>query len=279
MKVILADYSGFCFGVEKAIDIVFDEMNKNNGYHIYSLGPLIHNTQVVSQLEEKGLKVIDDIGSAEDGRVIIRSHGVSEAIYIEAKDKSLEIIDTTCPYVKRIQGIVNTYYKEGFSIVIVGNPKHPEVIGINGWCNNSAYIIETLEEAKGLPTFDKLCVVSQTTMSIPLFKTISEELISKGKEVKVHNTICSATKQRQEAARRLAKEVEAIIVVGGTHSSNTQKLVKICKEELPNSTFSVETVHDLDLELLKKYGIVGITAGASTPKWAIDEIIKTLEEL
>lgn len=278
MKVILADYSGFCFGVKKAIDIVFDEMDKNNS-KVYSLGPLIHNTQVVNQLEEKGLSVIDDIDNIQAGRVVIRSHGVPEIIYKEAKDKSLEIVDTTCPYVKRIQGIVNMYYKEGYSIVIVGNPKHPEVVGINGWCNNEAFIVESLDEAVQLPHFNKLCVVAQTTMSIPLYEAIAQELLKKGTEVKINNTICSATRERQEAAKRLAKEVEAMIVVGGVHSSNTQKLVKICQEERPNSTFSAETIDDLDLEGLKKYKSVGVTAGASTPKWAIDEIINKLKEL
>ncbi|SNR88248.1 4-hydroxy-3-methylbut-2-enyl diphosphate reductase [Anaerovirgula multivorans] len=280
MKVILADYSGFCFGVEKAINTTFEELEKKQVKdNISSLGPLIHNNQVVKDLEEKGVKVFEDINDISTGSVIVRSHGVSEEIYEIAKDKGLNIIDATCPFVRRIQNIAKKYHDKGYTIAIIGNPKHPEVIGINGWCNNEAIIIKDEENLKQIPKFDKLCVVAQTTMSVDQYEKIIEQLENYANEIVKFNTICSATKERQLAAKNLAEKVEAMIVIGGYHSSNTQKLVSICEEIKPDATYHVETVEDLPLKDIKQYKIVGVTAGASTPKWIINEIIHKLSNI
>ncbi|AOY77242.1 4-hydroxy-3-methylbut-2-enyl diphosphate reductase [Clostridium formicaceticum] len=280
MKVILADYSGFCFGVEKAIVTTFEELDKEDkNQKIFSLGPLIHNVQVVKELEARGVDVIEDIELVSEGSVIVRSHGVPKKIYEAADRKALTLIDATCPFVKRIQTIVEDHYKEGYTIVIIGNPQHPEVVGINGWCDNKALIIQEEEEVKKLPNIEKLCIVVQTTMSISQFEKIAAALEKKAKEVVKFNTICSATKQRQKSAKDLAQKVDAMIVIGGYHSSNTQKLVSICNDIRPTATFHVETAKDLPVEELKQYDLVGVTAGASTPKWIITEIIQKLRNI
>ncbi|SCZ01330.1 4-hydroxy-3-methylbut-2-enyl diphosphate reductase [Alkaliphilus peptidifermentans] len=280
MKVILADYSGFCFGVKKAMDMVYDEIKeKGMEKELYSLGPLIHNQQVVEELENKGVKVEDDIEKIQKGSVIIRSHGVQKDVYSLAGEKSLDIVDATCPFVRRIQNIVENYHKDKYEIVIIGNPNHPEVIGINGWCNNQAFIIQEEEDVKKIPYSEKLCIVVQTTMSTPHFQKIAKLLEEKGNKIEIFNTICNATKERQDAARKLAKEVQAMIVVGGYHSSNTQKLVDICKEERPSTTYHVESVHELQDEWLIDIDVVGVTAGASTPQWIIDELLQKLNRI
>ena len=275
MKVILADYSGFCFGVENAINTTLKEIdNKDENKVVSSLGPLIHNDQVVKELKDKGVNVINNIDDAIEGSIIIRSHGVPKNIYEKAKNNKLEIIDATCPFVRRIQNIVKSHEERGYNIVIIGNPSHPEVIGINGWCNNKAIIIEDEEDIKKIPKTDKLCVVVQTTMSLAHYEKISNKLDSLANEVVKFNTICSATKERQSSAKNLAEKVDVMIVIGGFHSSNTQKLVEICKSVKPNATFHIETLKDLPLKELSKYKTVGITAGASTPQWIIDEIME-----
>lgn len=280
MKVILADYSGFCFGVEKAITKTFEELNNNNKNEaICSLGPLIHNEQVVEELQNKGIKVINDIQDISEGSLIIRSHGVSQDIYENAEAKGLNIIDATCPFVRRIQNIVKNYNDKGYTIVIIGDPKHPEVIGINGWCDNKAIIMQEEKDINKILKVDRLCIVVQTTMSMTQYDKISKKLEDYANEIVKFNTICLATKERQIAAKDLANKVDAMVVIGGYHSSNTQKLVTICKHMRPNSTFHVETSKDLSLGLLKQYDLVGVTAGASTPKWIIDEVIEKLRNI
>ncbi|KAB3534018.1 4-hydroxy-3-methylbut-2-enyl diphosphate reductase [Alkaliphilus pronyensis] len=280
MKVVLADYSGFCFGVKKAIDMVYDKTSrKTEGAKLFSLGPLIHNQQVVNELEKKGVSVKDDISAITDGSIIIRSHGVPQEVYEKARSNSLDIIDATCPFVRRIQNIVKDYCQNGYEIVIIGNPKHPEVIGINGWCNYKSYIVSNEEDVKDVPYSKKLCIVAQTTIPVSHFNRITELLKVKGDKVEIFNTICNATMERQDAARKLAKEVDAMIVVGGYHSSNTQKLVEICRAEKPNATFHVESVDDLVEDDLKDFKVVGVTAGASTPQWLIEPLIEKLKKI
>lgn len=281
MKVILAEYSGFCFGVKKAIDTAFEEIELNQGKQpIYSLGPLIHNPQVVDQLAGQGVRVVDTLEDiTEMGNIIIRSHGVAEKIYEAVENNASKMIDTTCPFVKRIQNIVKEHHQNGYSIAIIGDPSHPEVIGINGWCDDQGIIIQEKADLEKVPSNVPLCVVVQTTMSIPCYEELAQLLKDQVKDIKIFNTICHATKERQDAARKLAKEVDAMLVVGGFHSSNTRKLVAICKEERPNSTFHVETADELDVEKLKQFDVVGVTAGASTPHWIIDEIIERLKNL
>ena len=279
MKVLLADYSGFCFGVTKAINTAFEEVKRNKDKANYSLGPLIHNPQVVKGLEDEGVRIVDDLDNVHEGNVIIRSHGVPERIYKIAEDKQLNIIDTTCPFVRRIQRIVKEYSDKEYQIAIIGNPDHPEVIGINGWCYDRAVIIQEPNDIDKIDENQKLCVVVQTTMSLKVYKELLELLKTKVKDIEVFDTICHATRQRQDAAKSLANKVDAMVIIGGNNSSNTQKLVTICKETRPNSTFHVESVEELNVDELKQYEVVGVTAGASTPIWVINEVIDKLKRI
>ncbi|WP_026477893.1 4-hydroxy-3-methylbut-2-enyl diphosphate reductase [Alkaliphilus transvaalensis] len=280
MKVILAEYSGFCFGVKKAIDTAFDEIRENKNHQkIYSLGPLIHNPQVVQELKQNGVEVIENLEEINEGNVIIRSHGVPERIYQVAEEANLKLTDSTCPFVRRIQKIVKEYYDKGYQIVIIGDPNHPEVIGINGWCNDEGIIIESEGDIEGLSSDTPTCVVVQTTMSIAVYEGYVEQIKSKIRDLEVFNTICNATRQRQDAARRLAEEVDAMLIVGGYHSSNTQKLVSICKEIKPEDTYHVETADELDLDQLSKYQTIGVTAGASTPHKIINEVAEKIKRI
>lgn len=277
MRVIVADNSGFCFGVKNAIDStlnIFESDNKN----IYSLGPLIHNNQVIEKLGEMGLKVIDDIDNIDKGKVIIRSHGVPLDIYELAQNKEIEIVDCTCPFVRKIQKKVSECYEKEYTIVIIGDAKHPEVIGINGWCNNEAYIVNTKEDIEVIPDCDKICIVAQTTITNDKFKELSQLIVQEHKNVEIFNTICNATQLRQESCKEVAKKVDAMIVIGGYHSSNTQKLVEISKAYCKD-TYHIETVDELLIDEIKKYETIGITAGASTPKWIIKEVFEKMNSI
>lgn len=280
VEIILADKAGLCFGVKRAIEMAEKELS-NRDKNIYSLGPLVHNPQVVNKFEEDGLLVIDDISRINElsnSKIIIRSHGVSKEIIDKLMGQGIEIVDSTCPYVKSVHKKVEEYYNQGYNIVIVGDKDHPEVKGINGWCNNEAFIINSEDEALNLPLMDKVCVVSQTTNTQEKFNTLSEIVKGKGKEVKIFNTICNATNQRQEACKEVAKKVDAMIVIGGKNSSNTNKLVSISKKYC-NNVYHIETKDELNLDELIKFNKIGITAGASTPDWIIQEVIQTMENL
>ncbi|HGM3508019.1 TPA: 4-hydroxy-3-methylbut-2-enyl diphosphate reductase [Clostridioides difficile] len=279
MNVKIAKNAGFCFGVKRAMKMAWDEVEKNDS-GIYALGPLIHNKQAVAKYEEKGLKTVDEIDIIPNyENMIIRSHGVPENIYKEAKEKKLKIVDTTCPFVKKIHTVVSEYHNKGYEIIVIGDMKHPEVIGINGWCENSAIIIKTLEQMENME-FDnskKYCLVAQTTINPDLYLSIVAKLSDKLEDIVFNDTICSATKTRQESAKELAREVDCMVVIGGKHSSNTQKLVKVCEDLVP--TFAIETKDELDAQMLKKYKNLGVTAGASTPNWIIEEVVTFLENL
>ena len=192
---------------------------------------------------------------------------------------NLNIIDTTCPFVKKIHNIVKEFYEKGYKIIIIGDKNHPEIIGINGWCENSAYIIKSIEDVNNLnlDNKNKYCVVSQTTLNLDLYNTLVNELSKKIDNITFKNTICSATKTRQQAAKELSVDVDCMIVIGGKHSSNTQKLVNICKEQVP--TFAIETKDDLDVEELNNFETIGVTAGASTPDWIINDVMNFIESL
>ena len=280
MNIKISEKAGFCFGVKRAMGLAWRELCDEHDKQTYALGPLIHNKQAVEKYEERGLITVDDIEEIpSDVKMIIRSHGVSKSIYDRAEEKGLDVVDTTCPFVKKIHDIVKENYDNGKKIILIGDKNHPEVIGINGWCKNTAITIKTIEEAEVLElNNDKsYCAVAQTTMNLEVYRKIAEILKTKADDIEFNNTICSSTKARQEAARELASEMDCMIVIGGKHSSNTQKLVGICKEVCP--TFAIETRDDLDVEEIKKYENVGITAGASTPDWIIDDIIEFLKSL
>ena len=280
MEVRIADNAGFCFGVKRAMKMAWDELENKSENNIYSLGPLIHNKQAVDRYKEKGLVEMDNLESIpSESKLIIRSHGVAEKVYTESKAKNMEIVDTTCPFVKKIHDIVKDFSERGYKIIIVGNANHPEIIGINGWCNNEAIVINKLEEIDDI-TFDPTqiyCVVSQTTANLESFDKIVQKLKTKINNLTVKNTICFATKERQISAIDLAREVDCMVVIGGKHSSNTQKLVNICKDLVP--TFSIETKEELEKEKFAGFKVAGVTAGASTPDWIIEEVINYLKEI
>ena len=274
MKVTLAKSAGFCFGVKRAVEMVYKEAE--TGKKVYTLGPIIHNEQVVQDLEQKGVRVIDtpeELSKAEDATVIIRSHGISADVYHQLEDKKVRIVDATCPFVSKIHRIVEKKYQEGSCIVIVGNANHPEVEGINGWCNGAATVIGSVSEAENYSQEParKLCVVAQTTFNYKKFKDIVDIFSKKSYDINVMNTICNATEERQTEAAAIAGDSDAMIVIGGKHSSNTQKLYEICKNVCPNTHF-IQTLDDLDLKQFQSFRSVGITAGASTPNTIIKEV-------
>ncbi|EOS32373.1 MAG: 4-hydroxy-3-methylbut-2-enyl diphosphate reductase [Kineothrix sp.] len=280
MEVIRAKSAGFCFGVKRAVEKVYEQIGK--GRKIYTFGPIIHNEEVVRDLEARGVSVIEgieELKALDEGMVVIRSHGVSKEVYDLLEKKGLECVDATCPFVKRIHDIVEKESGQGKKIVIIGNPGHPEVEGIKGWSSGEVEIIESIEQAERFTNEEKnlavkeekICIVSQTTFNYNKFKELVEIFLKKGYNVSVANTICSATEERQTEARQIASQVENMIVIGGTHSSNTRKLYEICKEECEN-TYFIQTLDDLRLELPKAASPVGITAGASTPNNIIEEV-------
>ena len=274
MKVTLAKSAGFCFGVKRAVEMVYKEAE--TGKKVYTLGPIIHNEQVVQDLEQKGVRVIDtpeELSEAEDATVIIRSHGISADVYHQLEDKKVRIVDATCPFVSKIHRIVEKKYQEGSCIVIVGNANHPEVEGINGWCNGAATVIGSVSEAENYSQEParKLCVVAQTTFNYKKFKDIVDIFSKKSYDINVMNTICNATEERQTEAAAIAGDSDAMIVIGGKYSSNTQKLYEICKNVCPDTHF-IQTLDDLDLKQFQSFRSVGITAGASTPNTIIKEV-------
>lgn len=274
MEVTVAKSAGFCFGVKRAVDMVYEEAKKNT--KVYTLGPIIHNEQVVQDLESKGVQVlhsIDELKEEEDAVVIIRSHGITKQMQDALEKKDISIVDATCPFVKKIHNIVHEKWNEGYEIIVVGSAKHPEVQGICGWCDNCCSVIETLEEAQKYTQKEpkKICIVAQTTFNYKKFEDIVDILLKKSYDILVMNTICNATEVRQTEARTIARNSDAMIVIGGKHSSNTQKLYEICKKECLNTHF-IQTLDDLDLNLFQSFRSVGITAGASTPNNIIKEV-------
>ena len=274
MEVRLAKTAGFCFGVKRAVEQVYEQIE--SGKKIYTFGPIIHNETVVADLEKKGVTVIEceeQLREIREGSVVIRSHGVPKKIYEIMTGQNLECIDATCPFVKKIHRIVEKESGEGRQIIIIGNDSHPEVEGIKGWCRKPAIVIESVQQAQNLllPHNEKVCVVSQTTFNYNKFQELVEIISKKGYDINVVNTICNATEERQTEAARIAAEVDAMIVIGGTHSSNSRKLFEICSEKCEN-TFFIQTLDDLNMELPDSARLVGITAGASTPNNIIEEV-------
>ena len=276
-NIRVAESAGFCFGVKRAIEMVYEAIGVEP--KLYSYGQLIHNKTVTDDLASKGLQIVENLDGLTEGTLLIRSHGVGKALYDEAEAKGLKILDGTCPFVKKIHNIVHDKLAEGMGIIIVGDGTHPEVIGINGWCENAAVILEDEEAAKTkeIPEKEKYAVVVQTTFRQAKFDKILEFLQDRGVNMEVHNTICSATEKRQTEAEELSKTVDKMIVIGGKNSSNTQKLVEICAKNCGN-TVHIETICDLVLNNFGKDDKIGITAGASTPPAIIKEVVVTMSE-
>ena len=276
-NIRVAESAGFCFGVKRAIEMAYEAIGVEP--KLYSYGQLIHNKTVTDDLASKGLEIVENLDGLTEGTLLIRSHGVGKALYDEAEAKGLKILDGTCPFVKKIHNIVHEKLANGMGIIIVGDGTHPEVIGINGWCENTAVILEDEEAAKTkeIPEKDRYAVVVQTTFRQAKFDKILEILQDRGVNMEIHNTICSATEKRQTEAEELSKTVDKMIVIGGKNSSNTQKLVEICAKNCGN-TVHIETICDLVLNNFGKDDKIGITAGASTPPAIIKEVVVTMSE-
>ena len=281
MQVKLAKTAGFCFGVKRAVEQAYNVAGKKN---VYTFGPIIHNEQVVSDLEQKGVSVLNTMEELSDlpdneGTVVIRSHGVGKQVYDLLNKKGIEIVDATCPFVLKIHRLAQEACEKNRKVIIIGNPDHPEVIGIKEWCVEPPIMVDSLESAEEL-LLDKnqqYRLVSQTTFNYKKFKDIVEIFEKKGYDIEVCNTICNATEERQSEAAALAKSVDAMIVIGGRNSSNTQKLYDISSKEC-NRTYYIQTLVDLDLTMLESVGSVGITAGASTPNNIIKEVHDSMAE-
>ena len=278
-QIKLAKTAGFCFGVKRAVNMAFDQIGQDN---VCTYGPIIHNENVVSDLASKDIGVINSLEEARShpkGKIIIRSHGISEAEMNALQEMGYQIIDATCPYVKKIHKIVRRYSQDGYQIVIIGSRSHPEVCAISGWCMTEPFIIENAQEAE---TFEykgskPLCIVSQTTFNTQKFKNIVEIIGRKRYDRNVLDTICTATEERQKEALELAKQSDAMIVIGGANSSNTQKLYEICRSVCKN-TYYIQSLEDLDSSSFESIGNVGITAGASTPNNIIQEVHTSMAE-
>ena len=275
MKVTVAKTAGFCFGVQRALDIVYENIGEGKA-PIYTYGPIIHNAHVVDELREKGVNAIgsrEELDSLDEGTVIIRSHGVSKDVYDSLKRPGIERVNATCPFVARIHRIVEKAAAEGRHVIIAGDKDHPEVKGIMGWCENRCTVVRKPSDLAGFSAEKGtgITLVAQTTFNYSDFKDIVEFSSKLGYDISVANTICDATRKRQEEARSISQSVDAMIVIGDMHSSNTQKLYEICKQ-FCKRTYLIETLDDLKPVNFQSPGHIGITAGASTPKKIIEEV-------
>jgi len=276
LKLLLAEHAGFCFGVGKAIAKVDELINKKE--KAYTLGPIIHNPQVVEKLKNQGIVPVNNLEDVKNNNIIIRAHGVGPDVIQLAKNKGLNIIDCTCPFVKRVQNMAKEMSESGVLVIIIGDPHHPEVLGIKNWCPGDVKIIENVEDAKNFFTNREVGIVVQTTQTKENVDQIMEVLEAKLDIGIFNNTRCVATLQRQQAAAELAKKVNVMLVIGGRNSSNTKKLVKVC-ENSGAKTFHIETSAEIKSAWFSATDKVGITAGASTPDWIIKEVISKMDEL
>ena len=275
MQIIITQNAGFCFGVQRATKMAFDASKKLEG-DIYTLGPIIHNPQVVEALEAEGVVEKESIGDIEKGTVILRSHGVAADVLKEAQEKNLKTLDATCPFVKKAQKTAEQLSKEGYAVLVVGDAKHPEVKGIVSYVKGSVYVVGSVEDVEKLPRLDKLGLVAQTTQSRDNFNKIVDACMDKSGEIKICNTICDATEVRQSESVELAKKVDCMIVIGGFDSANTKRLASLCRDILPN-THHIENADEVDPAWFYNIEKVGITAGASTPAAVIDEVREKIE--
>jgi 4-hydroxy-3-methylbut-2-enyl diphosphate reductase len=272
----LADEYGFCFGVERAVEMVEEALEE--GDTVRALGPLIHNDQEMSRLAAQGVATISEPVQIQRGQTaVIRAHGVTPQVEAELREKASKVVDATCPFVTKVQKLASRAAAQNRHVVVVGNPEHPEMIGVFGYAPEHSFVVNNAEEVAALPRLRNPLVVSQTTIKLQSFLDVAEAV--KGKtddEVQIVNTICSATRDRQDAARALAGEVDAFYIIGGRHSSNSRKLLAVCKEQCEKS-FLIETENEIDVNDLVGAERVGVTAGASTPNWLIEKIVKRLE--
>ena len=278
MQVLLANEYGFCFGVERAVEMV--EKAIGEGQTVRALGPLIHNEQEMQRLAHEGVTTITEpVQITRSQTAVIRAHGVTPEVQRELEEKAGNVVDATCPFVTRVQKLAARAAAQDRHVIVVGSPDHPEMIGVKGYAPNHAFIIRDESEVAALPRLKRPLVVSQTTIKVKTFFDTADAIRNHTDDtVEIINTICSATKDRQEAARALAGMVDAFYILGGRHSSNSVKLLGVCKEQCEKS-FLVETEAEIDPSDLIGVERVGVTAGASTPKWLIDNVVKFLEDL
>ncbi|HVG30092.1 MAG TPA: 4-hydroxy-3-methylbut-2-enyl diphosphate reductase [Pyrinomonadaceae bacterium] len=278
MQVLLADEYGFCFGVERAVQMVEEALGQ--GARVRTLGPLIHNTQEIGRLEAEGVRTIDTPAEVEEGTTaVIRAHGVTPEVQRELEARAERVVDATCPFVTKVQKLAERAAAEGRDVVVVGSPDHPEMIGVKGYAPLKAHVVRDAGEVAKLPRLHAPLVVSQTTIKLSTFLEAADAVRERADaEPQIVNTICSATRDRQDAARALAGHVEAFYIIGGRHSSNSIKLLSVCKEQCPRS-FLIETPDEIDAEDLRGARRVGVTAGASTPNWLIEQVVARLKEI
>ena len=275
MKILVAKKAGFCFGVKRAIDIAFDIAKKAKS-GVYTFGPLIHNPQVVERLRQEGIDSIDDIYSDRIKTLIIRTHGVPPGIYRETSSRGYKVVDATCPFVKKAQRHAMTLKNEGYKIVIVGNREHPEVKGLIGFTGDD---VITVEDPESLPVIKgRVGIIVQTTQRFETLKEVVLRVIDSAREIKIYNTICDYTARRVRETEELAKRVDMVIVVGGKNSSNTTQLYKLSRKNC-NKVYHIETVNELEDGWFEGVESVGITGGASTPNWIIEDVVKKVKEI
>lgn len=277
MKIIIAKTAGFCMGVRRAVELALDSPGKHRG-PIFTHGPLIHNPQVLDLLDEKGVHIMHDIPESGEGTVLIRAHGVPPAIKKDLKKAGFTVIDATCPRVIKVQTIIRKHARQGYASIIIGDRDHPEVVGLMGFAANNGYIAGSIEELEALPDFDKAILVAQTTLSTRLFESVKNWAQARHPDYIPFHTICDSTAQRQAEVQKMAEMVDALIVVGGKNSGNTQRLAEIAGQS-GVATFHIETESDLDVRALSAAETIGITAGASTPNWIINRVVRTVERL
>ncbi|HEX9003550.1 MAG TPA: 4-hydroxy-3-methylbut-2-enyl diphosphate reductase [Blastocatellia bacterium] len=274
----MAESLGFCMGVKRVVDMAYRALDKANSLPVVTLGPLIHNSQEIARLAKDGIAVADELTMPANGTVIIRAHGVAPQAYDELKARGLKIMDGTCPYVHYSQRKAAELYREGYTVIVVGDKNHPEIIGILGYINNDAFVVKTVEEVQHLPQLDRIGTIAQTTISPKKYSAIIDALRQKARELKVCETICDATEENQRAIRDLSGEVDLLYVIGGRHSANSNKLVETAREKCPR-TMLIETADEINPEDLRGASRIGVGAGASTPDWMIQQVVERLREI
>lgn len=276
MKTILAKTAGFCMGVKRAMDTVLRATEQDGG-KLYTHGPLIHNKHVIEMLKRKGVSVTDEADVPEGARVVLRAHGVPETVKNRISECGAGVIDATCPHVLSSQRVIDKYSSQGYSVVIIGDSDHAEIKGLESYARGTYEIIATREQVEDLSLPEPVLVVGQTTFNQESYDDICDRLREKFTDIKVINSICSSTENRQNEIRELAEHVDAIVVVGDRLSANTVRLYQIARE-IGSIAFHVETASDLDMAALENHNIIGVTAGASTPSWIVNEVIQRIEQ-
>jgi len=278
MEVLLANEFGFCFGVERAVEMVEDALEV--GAPVRTLGPLIHNTQEMQRLECEGVSTVQDPAEVSPDEIaVIRAHGVTPLVQLQLEQRAAQVVDATCPFVTRVQRLAERAAKQGRHVVVAGNPAHPEMIGVVGYAPNNTFVVADAKEVGQLPLLHAPLVVSQTTLKLQTFLEVAEAVRKNADaDPEIVNTICSATRDRQDAARALAGLVNVFYIIGGKHSSNSIKLLAVCKEQCEQS-FLIETQDEINPKDLSGVERVGVTAGASTPNWLIEQVVSRLREI